>query len=388
MALDVSDADINEWCEETKKILVGADDEFGFNFSEPAPQSTLSKSSSSTISTETTMSAVSFTVDRILKESNKLLPPSDYFNVQLAPSINTLWINQNQPDSLNDNSVAQVHTHSLTPSKVEEKTDSSKRRKLEKVPEKTKKELQAERNCRSKGIKGLFKKTNDFIEKTELSAITIIKDYKGNFLMLGSEDFKKIVMSRKPLIPSKTNVYQYSDLDKLSFQPNFLPAVETASPNKTPTQIAMSLPGASGLQKELLCEYKLKQGASNIFKDLPVKMQTKAKIEKKSDKKEKHVTLATSKKVPTKSDRKMKINRKVKEPQAITKRKTKTKAQVSEPTSGVPPMVSSNICRVKGRGKLWNPNKIPIGRWIQCCECKLCVCVNHVLIRLKFPQNI
>ena len=82
--------------------------------------------------------------------------------------------------------------------------------------------------------------------------------------MLASQDFEDLVLARKPLVDTRvTCILQYSDLKELSFKSPALPAVVGVSPEKTPPQLAFSLPGVCDLQSELMDEYNLHQGASN-----------------------------------------------------------------------------------------------------------------------------
>ena len=67
----------------------------------------------------------------------------------------------------------------------------------------TKKEKLANANSRSKWTKGLLKKTANFIRTTGLEAITVLKDIKGNYIMLGSKEFEQLVMERKPLVDTR-----------------------------------------------------------------------------------------------------------------------------------------------------------------------------------------
>ena len=152
-------------------------------------------------------------------------------------------------------------------------------KKKEVIISKSSKEKAATANCRSKRTRTLFKKMADFIRETGLSAITIIKDYKGNFSMLASQDFEDLVLARKPLIDTRVNsILQYSDLKELSFKSSALPAVVGVSPEKTPPQLAFSLPGACDLQSKLMDEYNLHQGApSSKLLEFPSPKEVRSK---------------------------------------------------------------------------------------------------------------
>ena len=67
----------------------------------------------------------------------------------------------------------------------------------------TKKEKLANANSRSKLTKGLLEKTADFIRTNDLEATTVLKDIKGNYIMLGSKEFEQVVMERKPLVDTR-----------------------------------------------------------------------------------------------------------------------------------------------------------------------------------------
>ena len=128
---------------------------------------------------------------------------------------------------------------------------------------KTDKQKKAEANYRCKRLKTLMQKTHEFVESSVgCEAILIVKNFKGQWVFLGSEPLEQRVLNSLPIIDKDVPIKKYSDTKALSFKPDNLPAVIPPTPTKIPSQLSTSLPGASSFHKELVDEYKVHQGSS------------------------------------------------------------------------------------------------------------------------------
>lgn len=130
--------------------------------------------------------------------------------------------------------------------------------------EKRKRKRLAEERC--KRTNTLMKKTMELHAYTGLSVVTIVRDKLGKIIMTGSPDFEKLLLDGNPLVEvGQQSVHKWVD-ENLSL-PKELPEVKSVtSPivEKLPEQLRYSIPGAAQVVKNLIADFVVEQGSSNV----------------------------------------------------------------------------------------------------------------------------